>query len=693
MNIRQLCFFLICLALGSISLIGQTALADDLGQTPEIQFSSPDAKNLSDKAQELGNAAAIYEYVRNEFAYSLYHGARSDSINTFGAKRGNDIDQASVLIAMLRSRNIPARYGVGNVRMTAPQVMAWLGVENIDLAAFILTNAGIENVVLSSDKQTLDFQHVWVEALVDYSFYRGVPEGQPPLDCAANRSKCQWIALDPSFKQNAPSTSSVDVYETVLFDYNAYYQAIATNDRDRIGKNPLEIYEDQIRAALPSGKTLADVAYLGPIQQDHSSILPASLSYQVIGNVRHYDSVDDHDLPASSEPWTWAKFLQVQVDTAGHTYTSPRLRLTEFSTQRLSFHLRGGTPLRQGLVLGTTERLAVNLDGSVTDTQTGAPVGIDSTYTLTLKMDGAPAATTGVTRTVNAVYNSLRFGGYVVIGTGGETSNQAQVQRAKDKLLQAAKDYPVVFNPAEPTVPYLDVNISGAYEAGTDVKLILSETPMNALTGGLLETAVYSFYAQLNEKRSRLDALQHTITPINGFVGIASSVFDVQYDNGSPFAIVPGGLVIDMLGLEVLGSWRVNNGPDATSDRTFELFGHIVSSSEHEVWQQLTGYDAVSTVRGIQIAAANGVNIVEAVHNSTRDTGKLHFSALVFRQQCHLPGLPGKLRCSTRPWPPGMSPMVKIMHSACSGRICNPRTRATWVTPSITCRATGSITL
>jgi hypothetical protein len=35
--------------------------------------------------------------------------------------------------------------------------------------------------------------------------------------------------------------------------------------------------------------------------------------------------------------------------------------------------------------------------------------------------------------------------------------------------------------------------------------------------------------------------------------------------------------------------------------------GHISSSVEHETWQELTGYDAVSTVRGIQMALATPV--------------------------------------------------------------------------------------
>jgi hypothetical protein len=50
------------------------------------------------------------------------------------------------------------------------------------------------------------------------------------------------------------------------------------------------------------------------------------------------------------------------------------------------------------------------------------------------------------------------------------------------------------------------------------------------------------------------------------------------------------------------------------------LEGHIASSLEHEIWQELTGYDAVSTVRGIQMALAGSATLVNPKKNSTVDT-------------------------------------------------------------------------
>ena len=87
--------------------------ADTLEESPEVQFLSVDATELREKAAELADPASIYEYVRNNYEYVVYHGSRSGSINTFLGGQGNEVDLASTLIAMLRSRGIPARYVVG----------------------------------------------------------------------------------------------------------------------------------------------------------------------------------------------------------------------------------------------------------------------------------------------------------------------------------------------------------------------------------------------------------------------------------------------------------------------------------------------------------------------------------------------------------------------------------------------------
>ncbi|MDY6822587.1 MAG: hypothetical protein SWH68_02130 [Thermodesulfobacteriota bacterium] len=67
------------------------AQADPLSETREVLF---EGTELAAKAAQLAKPAAIYEFVHNTHEYALYHGSRSNSINTFLGRRGSDVDIA-----------------------------------------------------------------------------------------------------------------------------------------------------------------------------------------------------------------------------------------------------------------------------------------------------------------------------------------------------------------------------------------------------------------------------------------------------------------------------------------------------------------------------------------------------------------------------------------------------------------------
>src|SRR6266446_5484101 len=184
----------------------------DLAESTEILYTGADAQPLCDKARELASVVKIYEYMRNNAEYALYHGARSGSINSFMGLRGNDVDLAATLIAMLRSRNVPARYAVGDVRIAADKIMNWLGVRNLDLAVGILKDQGIQHVVLAGDRSYVQLEHVWVEAQVPFGRYRGVEGGTASTNCVTEPQKCNWVSLDPSFKLKQYKDGLIDVY-------------------------------------------------------------------------------------------------------------------------------------------------------------------------------------------------------------------------------------------------------------------------------------------------------------------------------------------------------------------------------------------------------------------------------------------------------------------------------------------------
>ena len=588
-----------------------------LCETREIKFLSGDALALKDQAQTLGSPAKIYEYLRNNAEYSPYHGARSNSINAFLGLRGNDIDLASALIGMLRSQGIRARYVQGDVTITKAALANWLGVVNQTLAVAVLRDQGIQNVV-GTDLVNVSFQHVWVEALIDYSHYRG---GQPTASsaCSSVGGSCQWIPLDPSFKQKQYSSgASRTLLRGVNFDFNAYYGA--QNTPSLKNKSPLEIYEEQalvfLRASHPD-VTLNDVMGNGTVIPDESGLLPASLPFTPTGALTRYDSLDDHD---AAESVPWMKYLRSTVSWPGCSALNGllphhQIALSELSTQQLTLTLFGsGSNLTFGHRLdGQAVGGSINIsagggiqvlcdDGVTRSLQSG------TSLTATVEIDAEPGRPT-----VTVDYANLAVGGYYLIASGGETSNRSQVRRAVDKLLQASKDFTIVIDSAGTLgaagVAYVDKNGNRVADAGDAV--LLDDLPaMDALTGGLLYVAQSVYYTRLREESERYSRLKGIISPISAYLGIISSVQEVEYLNDLPFSIMPGGLLIDLKGIRYNGSWEIDQ-PSTYSNETFKFLGHVGSSLEHEVWQQITGYDAISTVRGIQFALEQGRQLLD----------------------------------------------------------------------------------
>jgi len=590
--------------------------AADLGETIEIQYLSSDALELRQKADALQSPALIYEYVRNTYDFAFYHGARNDTINTFFAEQANNVDQASLLIALYRYRNIPARYVVGTVRVMAGEAKQWFGITNMTLIKNLLERQGVENVTLATDQSYIEFEHVWVEALVFYDNYRGAGDTSINFDCAANRSQCRWIALDPSFKLREENVNAIDLFGQVPFDYTAYYNALANNNPALGNQNPVDIYEGQVLQhlqAISPGKALEDLPRYGAIRPDLSGLLPASLPYLVQGAVRRYDSVDEHDAAVPGvEQNTWAKNINIQINVNGTVFDGGTYRASQLNTVPLSFSYDPGslfTPPRQVLRQGSTIFGVINLDGSNVD-GLGNPIGVMTRYDLIITADIAPNLTP-----VQQTFQALEFGGYAVLAQGGTASNEQQVQRAATRLLNASLNFPIVFDANG--VPYVDDNQNG-FDVN-DTPLLSSQAAMGALTGGLLETALFSHFNQAREAVQRLDAMTQVISPVTTFFGLASSVFQVDYTVGTtPFSILPGGLLLD-IPIAVDSSWRIHDAATAANEQ-FDLIGHVSSALEHEVWQQLTGFDAVSTVRGIQIALANGATLLDARRNLTTNT-------------------------------------------------------------------------
>lgn len=107
---------------------------------------------------------------------------------------GNAMDISSLLMALLRVSDIPARYVHGTIDVPADSFQNWAGgFARVDLAANYAASGGIPitSLVSGGTIVSIRMEHIWVEAAIDFFPSRG----------ARNRSADAWLGLDPSFKQ------------------------------------------------------------------------------------------------------------------------------------------------------------------------------------------------------------------------------------------------------------------------------------------------------------------------------------------------------------------------------------------------------------------------------------------------------------------------------------------------------------
>ena len=103
---------------------GDEPTPGDLAETIDVQLTEA----IQQKANELNNSpVAIYNWVRNNIEFIPTYGSIQGADMTLQTLRGNAFDTSSLLIALLRASDIPARYVYGTVSIPTEQVMNWVG--------------------------------------------------------------------------------------------------------------------------------------------------------------------------------------------------------------------------------------------------------------------------------------------------------------------------------------------------------------------------------------------------------------------------------------------------------------------------------------------------------------------------------------------------------------------------------------
>lgn len=357
--------------------------------------------NLTDTASALSNDVdEIYAYVR-QLKFCPTYGSQRGPMASLGTGYANSFDAADLMMQLCVAAGYEAKIVFGDLKMTGPQVGAWLGTDptNVWAARNMFANGGIPTDAYW-DPAVFDYfvevSHCWVTVKID-----GV-----------------WYQFDPSYKTYT-ATPGVDLETIIGYDQTAFETAALA------GSTSTADYLQNINATGIATKlneyeaNLID--WINTNQPDASFedlIGKRTLDAEVtpVRNAAH------PLLKAGTTPVEWTAIpnaykttLRVQYDTIDETFYSSDIaisRLTLFFNSSLEAELR--------------------LDGTLLGTSTAQGVGTWNSVLLTIDHPYAdPWAD-------QSFYQRIWAGQYYLIGQSWGNSS-ADMAYLHQKLLQESR--------------------------------------------------------------------------------------------------------------------------------------------------------------------------------------------------------------------------------------------------------------
>ncbi|MCQ4163762.1 transglutaminase domain-containing protein, partial [Tahibacter harae] len=237
------------------------------------------------KAQSLGNDyTRIVDFVRSSVRTQWYAGSQQGAEGTLRTLAGNDVDQASLLIALLRASRAPARYVRGVLEIRSADLAASLGVRE-DKIGLALAAAGVAHrpLLRGGRIDAYAVEQVFVSAKIPYSHYRG---------SSADRSGAAWIALAPALKPHQVIPAGGALARTGL-DAQAFLDEVLAHTQSEAPLTLLRQTLESRLAALTPPLAYADQLGRHTVAAPALELLPASLPAATVAITGEFAELPD----------------------------------------------------------------------------------------------------------------------------------------------------------------------------------------------------------------------------------------------------------------------------------------------------------------------------------------------------------------------------------------------------------------
>ncbi|WP_441003461.1 transglutaminase-like domain-containing protein [Pseudocolwellia agarivorans] len=547
---------------------------------------------LSELAQSLDNDPLnIYQYVYNNIEYVPAHGSIQGADYTAQTLRGGAMDQASLLISLLRISDIPARYVYGSINIEIEQAMNWVGnVSDANAVQNILSQGGVPNVLIGDSQGTIkqvNVEHVWVEAYVDDA----------------------WQAIDPSFKQyqykegiNFQNVIELDEETTVNnltagadINNEGWVQNINQGAIETELSNIQEQIESYINQQYPDA-TVEDVLGSKAIIIDEQLSFPIALPYL---NIVASQSLNE--LPATLRH----KFGFDLKSEFGSTYFTFEQSLPELAGKRLALSFTPSTLEDEQKLL---DYLPDNIE-SATDLPSQLPYGLfNVTANLTINEE-----------TVTSSSSSLLFGQELKGHKGFWEPRSGWDKKSSVVLAGEYQAIGIDTHGVSAKVVADTKNILESTKSAIETEVLDSITSHNT-TGAIMQAGIQSYFISTAFQNKLAANAAHIINYRQPSYGTFGTSLSVSYFFGVPSKVNFGGVTMDVDRLadnseSKINCWNTWNDYNRQS-------GAMASYLENLVPEQLFStdenpLDGISAIKALAVASNEGQKIYMLTASNT----------------------------------------------------------------------------
>ena len=623
---------------------------------PEVEINHPEIKSLAKKLEY--SPIKIYSYVYNNIDFRLYDGSVKGALGTLKSGSGNATDQASLLIALLRASNIPARYVKGPIEPDEKELFNWLGVKTVMAASVRLFVKRIPAFTPIFGHESVEIVHVWVEACVPYDNYRG---------SVTDQSGYHWIPLDPSFKEMTYTEGTItsDISDFV-FDEESYLSK-------RTNVLPQDALQDQMEAEL--GKALEHGGgYRGKIVKRKIDILPSTLPYRVNGFYR-WEGMEVSEVSQIPEQHRWyahfdlygkgyrtkwnANEGKVWYEVNSNTYElMPTLTidLPSLYSERLTLsfepmHDPSQTARMNEHVLRETPPHIDNWKFNDGDLCGFKPFGYSDFWNPdkqpsnfrvgpVFKLNGSDVNPTEFPKTVqlcshlytNVALTNLR----ISIKQGSRSEGGARFIDVNE--IRPYEFYTISVTPFGISDGLIEERVAELVKTVGENSEANPNLTQDATLGEYLHIAGLKYTKYADEAGRKIGSLYGRVSDQKFTSVVLSTVMKVAYLFDIPLAVIPyGALKIDAHRSDSyhFDIFAQNDHSSFVVDNVSEVAGWASSLYESHIWQEIAHMDAISTTRGIQYANETGMPVVnvttpadidEHLNKSCADYGGVDYS-------------------------------------------------------------------